>query len=639
MIKKIVTASVVCILVLFASISVKADVFTDNQVVAANKSWTIHFSHEVSFDDLSKQGITVLDGSGNKVDIGLNLGDDNKTIIVNPPTGGYEAGSTYKLIVGSKVHSRKNKNINHQSVVNFSIEKDNGDEIVVFKDANLEKDVRDNINKPTGSLYKSDVEKITDLEIEDNKITDLRGIEKLSNLTTLKFFASPIKDITPLEKLTKLKSLTLQNAKIDNINALKGLNALNILNLSGNKEITDISCLKELTNLIGLKLDNNKISDIDALKGLTNLSWLQLNNNQITNISALEKLTKISSLELENNKIIDISALQGLSGLSWLKLRNNQIKNIDSLKELTNLKSLIDLGNNQIMDISALQKLTKLQSLVLDMNQISDISSLKELTKLQSLNLDNNKITNIDSLQEFYDLKSLNLGHNEITDVSALKGLHSLQSLDLNSNQIVYVNALKELTDLESLALDNNNQITDLSVLQGLTKCYISAYSVRGLNKCIEVSNKVDEIMKSIIKPNMSDLEKEKAIHDYIVLNTKYDYDNYLKKTIPNDDYCPYNILIKGTGVCEGYAETTQLLLSRAGIKAIVVIGQANNGTWGGHAWNIVQIDGKYYQLDTTWDDPVPDRAGYARYEYFNINDSQMAKDHRWDNSQYPACN
>lgn len=155
------------------------------------------------------------------------------------------------------------------------------------------------------------------------------------------------------------------------------------------------------------------------------------------------------------------------------------------------------------------------------------------------------------------------------------------------------------------------------------------------------VLKKAKEIINSVTKPGMTDFEKELALHDYVVLNTKYDNDNYLHGTISGFSYSSYGVLIKGIGVCEGYAVTMNLLLNMVGIETRVVQGTANNGVEknGGHEWNIVKIEDEYYNLDATWDDPVTDIAGYVSHNYFNISDNELSMDHHWDIKTTPKCN
>jgi hypothetical protein len=155
-----------------------------------------------------------------------------------------------------------------------------------------------------------------------------------------------------------------------------------------------------------------------------------------------------------------------------------------------------------------------------------------------------------------------------------------------------------------------------------------------------EADKKAKEIIKSIIKSGMSDIEKEIAIHDYIIKNTKYDYDNYLKNKIPDQSYTAYGILVNKIGVCQGYAIAMHKLLTMAGIETKYVTGTAKGSP---HAWNIVKLNGDHYHLDTTLNDPVTfingKRNEVIQYDYFNITDQQISKDHTWDKNKYPKCN
>ncbi|AEB76592.1 transglutaminase domain-containing protein [Clostridium botulinum] len=155
-----------------------------------------------------------------------------------------------------------------------------------------------------------------------------------------------------------------------------------------------------------------------------------------------------------------------------------------------------------------------------------------------------------------------------------------------------------------------------------------------------ESQNKVNDIIKKIIKPNMSDYEKELAIHDYIVNNSRYD-ERLFFSSIPGESYTDYGVLVKGVGVCESYAKAMYRLLNTAGIETLFVVGEGKNqnGIKEAHAWNIVKLYGEYYQLDTTWDNPmVPGGKKYVTHDYFNLTDSEMQKDHIWDKSKYPKC-
>ncbi|WP_151732822.1 stalk domain-containing protein [Paenibacillus tengchongensis] len=136
------------------------------------------------------------------------------------------------------------------------------------------------------------------------------------------------------------------------------------------------------------------------------------------------------------------------------------------------------------------------------------------------------------------------------------------------------------------------------------------------------------QIVDQTIRPEMTQREKIKALHDYVVANTAYDYDNYLKDTAPAISYTAYGVFVEHTAVCSGYALAMDVLLDLIEVENYTVSGMAGGE---GHAWNLVVLDDGHYHLDATWDDPVPDTPGRVGYKYFMISDEQMAADHEFD--------
>lgn len=123
----------------------------------------------------------------------------------------------------------------------------------------------------------------------------------------------------------------------------------------------------------------------------------------------------------------------------------------------------------------------------------------------------------------------------------------------------------------------------------------------------------------SVVQPGMSNLEKALALHDYIVLNAEYDYQGVMDDELPDSDYTAEGILVKGKGVCQGYALAYQYLLGKVGIESKYVASAAMQ-----HGWNLVKIDGQWYHVDATWDDPVWDQLGRVRHQYFMLSDSAI---------------
>ena len=145
------------------------------------------------------------------------------------------------------------------------------------------------------------------------------------------------------------------------------------------------------------------------------------------------------------------------------------------------------------------------------------------------------------------------------------------------------------------------------------------------------------QVIKQIIKVDMEDVEKVRVVHDYIILNTAYDAENLEAGTIPKESFTAEGVLFQGKAVCQGYAETFELFMKLLGIDCKFVEGK-DLKTGVSHAWNMVLLDGDWYQIDVTWDDPLPDQKGKAQYKYFLVTDKVMAADHSWNTKKYPAC-
>ena len=142
----------------------------------------------------------------------------------------------------------------------------------------------------------------------------------------------------------------------------------------------------------------------------------------------------------------------------------------------------------------------------------------------------------------------------------------------------------------------------------------------------LKVKEKIKQITAEAVTPGMSEYEIAKALHDWLVLNNKYDM-RYYSNSLPDSAYTPYAALITGTSVCNGYATAYMAMLRYNGLGAEYVTGGTDKGD---HAWNIVKVDGEWYHVDVTWDDPTPDRAGYIRYNYFLRSDKALERHFDW---------
>ena len=171
----------------------------------------------------------------------------------------------------------------------------------------------------------------------------------------------------------------------------------------------------------------------------------------------------------------------------------------------------------------------------------------------------------------------------------------------------------------------------------GLDATMVHSYLGEDESGDAEIQNVVNNFLATFIRPEMSDLEKEIAIIKYLVENVDYDFDEY-NKTIHrlNNSYKAYGALVNKKAVCSGYAKAFDLLAKKCGLTTNIITGDAYSGTiYGPHAWNQIFLDGEWYNVDVTFEDPISNvKLGYENLlnKYINLPDTEMSLTHDRDN-------
>ena len=127
----------------------------------------------------------------------------------------------------------------------------------------------------------------------------------------------------------------------------------------------------------------------------------------------------------------------------------------------------------------------------------------------------------------------------------------------------------------------------------------------------IEVNNIIKKFFSSVNVNNISDYELVKRIHDFVINSCTYS-DDFNKDSV----YTAWGALCDGDTVCEGYALAFYRLCKEAGIDAVMDISDPDEGC---HAWNVVNLGGKCYYVDPTWDDNMYE-ANQGAYNYFLVD-------------------
>ncbi len=138
---------------------------------------------------------------------------------------------------------------------------------------------------------------------------------------------------------------------------------------------------------------------------------------------------------------------------------------------------------------------------------------------------------------------------------------------------------------------------------------------------------------KELTENLVTDYEKELAIHNFITNN--FQYGPLDMASVPQRAHSITGFIFDGQGICEAYANTFYVMCKMAGLDVSIITGNINSVS---HMWNLIKLDGEYYHVDVTNDDPTPDVPNRERYTYFNLSDDLISQTHSWERSEFPAC-
>lgn len=251
-----------------------------------------------------------------------------------------------------------------------------------------------------------------------------------------------------------------------------------------------------------------------------------------------------------------------------------------------------------------------------------------------------------------------NSSQNDTSELSTEAEMYPYRAMLTYAQQTLYdqifENAMKLNTSFKlGSTLDNSNMITVMEAVYNdhpelfwidtscsyeyttdgkvgfVTLNFNDTASAISINK-----SKFDAEVNEIIEQTAgidNDLDKEKFVYKCLMDRISYDESSTLNQSA-------YSAIVNGSSVCAGYARSFQYIMMKLGIPCYLCTGEAQGNP---HGWNIIKIDGNYYNADMTWDDTVNEGSNKTSYKYFNIPDSVILKDHiRKDLSlNLPICN
>lgn len=135
------------------------------------------------------------------------------------------------------------------------------------------------------------------------------------------------------------------------------------------------------------------------------------------------------------------------------------------------------------------------------------------------------------------------------------------------------------------------------------------------------INNFINSFIKNNITSNMSNVDRIKVFHDYIINNTTYDdnYNLYIDKdNYPTHPYNAYGLLTEKKAICSGYTDIMAIYLNKIGIPNYKIASEE-------HVWNYVYINNGWFHLDLTWDDPqTSNSSDLLIYDFFLITTDEL---------------
>lgn len=156
------------------------------------------------------------------------------------------------------------------------------------------------------------------------------------------------------------------------------------------------------------------------------------------------------------------------------------------------------------------------------------------------------------------------------------------------------------------------------------------------------IASAVQTFQQSCTWVGMTDFEKEMQIVQYLIAQVSYPYSRYQAGKDTADDHSAYGALVLGEAVCEGYAEAFCWLADACGLETKFIIGSYHGER---HSWVMVKLDGHWYHVDLSADDPVINGSslngfGWGKLwnRYLNRTDQEFMRDHVWEPLSDAAC-
>ena len=221
--------------------------------------------------------------------------------------------------------------------------------------------------------------------------------------------------------------------------------------------------------------------------------------------------------------------------------------------------------------------------------------------------------SNYDDLVSIF-YTTLDKGWNEFTFYCDTEYEECLEDVAVISND------QKFLAEINNFVHPYNSYSTIKTLYDDTGKVTITIDKLYKDDEVDKIDKEIKIWMNEYIRDNMSTKDKIKVMHDAIINKTKYDQVRADTNNSKYDSARIQGVLYDHYAICSGYTDMMAVILSKLNIPNFKIASEE-------HVWNAVYVDGKWYHLDLTWDDPITTSGrNVLLHDYFLINDNDLTK-------------
>ncbi|MBQ3940451.1 MAG: leucine-rich repeat protein [Oscillospiraceae bacterium] len=288
--------------------------------------------------------------------------------------------------------------------------------------------------------------------------------------------------------------------------------------------------------------------------------------------------------------------------------------------------SVTSVGQEAFSSCNSLTEVKIYGKAALGYNSFRSCSKLTTVDLKDSVTLDSFSFDNCKKLTTLKIRKASTLGVGAFFGCKALQNLQMHSGCTLDDEVFSYCTALKQLNGQDfvlretlSSGVQRPYLSTDAETRDFIRYAFTSCMNVGFLHTfCSEFC---EYLVATETDPWMSDAIKARQLHDWLIRSCDYDHrESASNSPSYQENHSAYSVFVSyaldghGKTVCEGFSKAYTMLLSQAGIESYVLLGGARIAGRSNHIWNLVKIEGQYYQCDVTWDNSYYDSGNSVAF-------------------------